>query len=86
MTVPDYETKRIPIGTNFIFAYDGYTTSNIEDAKQHAVDLILEGVPDNYRTETIYDTQTVQTGSHQEDHGHYETYVDYCYCACGARK
>ena len=25
----------------------------------------------------------VQVGSHQEDHGHYETYVDYEYCDCG---
>lgn len=24
--------------------------------------------------------------THQEDHGHYETYVDYQYCDCGAKK
>ena len=24
--------------------------------------------------------------THEEDHGHYETYVDYYYCDCGARK
>ena len=35
-----------------------------------------------------YETRLVKTGSHEEDHGHYETesYVDYRYCDCGARK
>lgn len=84
VTVPDYETQKTPVGTNFIFSYDGYTTSDIEDAKAHAVELIYAGLPDNYRTETIYETQTVQVGSHQEDQGWYEDYVDYQYCDCGA--
>lgn len=87
--VPDYTTKKIPIGTTFIFAYDGFSTTDINAAKEHSVELILAGLPDNYRTETIYETQTVQTGSHREDHGSYttETYVDYVYCSsCGARQ
>ena len=84
VTVPDYETQRVPVGDRFIFAYDGFSTTDIEEAKQHAVELILAGVPDNYRTETIYETQTVQVGSHQEDQGQYV--VDYYYCPCGARK
>ena len=39
--------------------------------------------------ETVYETQTVQTGSHKEDHGYNKTesYVDYVYCSsCGARQ
>lgn len=34
------------------------------------------------------ETEHVKVGSHEEDHGHYEneTYVDYYYCDCGARK
>ncbi len=44
------------------------------------MELILAGLPDNYRMETIYETKQVQVGSHQEDHGHNETYVDYEYC------
>lgn len=43
----------------------------------------------NYHTEPVYENQTVQTGSHKEDHGSYttETYVDYVYCSsCGARQ
>lgn len=87
--VPDYETKKVGVGTKYIFAYDGYTTTDDNDAQWHAVALIKQGVPDNYRTETIYETQTVQIGSHKEDHGtnKTETYVDYVYCSsCGARQ
>ena len=87
--VPDYGTQQVAVGTKYIFAYDGYTTTDSNDAKWHSVALIKQGVPDNYRAETIYETQQVQTGSHKEDHGSYttETYVDYVYCSsCGARQ
>lgn len=87
--VPDYGTQQVAVGNKYIFAYDGYTTTDINDAKAHARALIMQGVPENYRTETVYETQTVQTGSHKEDHGSYktETYVDYVYCSsCGARQ
>lgn len=87
--VPDYGTQQVGVGTKYIFAYDGYTTTDSNDAKWHGVALIKQGLPDNYRTETIYETQQVQTGSHKEDHGTWqtETYVDYVYCSsCGARQ
>lgn len=87
--VPDYGTQQVAVGTKYIFAYDGYTTTDSNDAKWHSVALIKQGVPENYRTETVYETQTVQTGSHKEDHGSYttESYVDYVYCSsCGARQ
>lgn len=87
--VPDYGTQQVAVGSKYIFAYDGYATTDINDAKAHARALIMQGVPENYRTETIYETQTVQTGSHKEDHGtnKTETYVDYVYCSsCGARQ
>lgn len=86
VTVPDYETQKVAVGNRYIFAHDGYTTDNINNAKAHAKELILAGLPDNYRTETIYEKKQVQVGSHQEDHGHNETYVDYEYCDCGARR
>lgn len=86
VTVPDYETQKVAVGNRYIFAHDGYTTDNINNAKAHAKELILAGLPDNYRTETIYEEKQVQVGSHQEDHGHNETYVDYEYCDCGARR
>lgn len=87
--VPDYSTQQVAVGTKFIFAYDGYTTTSISDAKAHAVALIKQGLPENYRDEVIYETQQVQTGSHKEDHGYNKTesYVDYVYCSsCGARQ
>lgn len=86
--VPDYGTQQVVVGNKYIFSYDGYTTTDINDAKAHARALIMQGVPENYRTEAVYETQTVQTGSHKEDHGYNktETYVDYVYCSsCGAR-
>lgn len=87
--VPDYGTQQVAVGTKYIFSYDGYTTTSDADAESHAVALITQGLPDNYRMETVYETQQVQTGSHKEDHGSYttETYVDYVYCSsCGARQ
>ena len=87
--VPDYGTQQVVVGNKYIFSYDGYTTTDINDVKAHARALIMQGVPENYRTEAVYETQTVQTGSHKEDHGSYttETYVDYVYCSsCGARQ
>ena len=86
VTVPDYEIQKVAVGNRYIFAYDAYTTDDINDAKAHAKELILAGVDDGYRTETIYEERQVQVGSHQEDQGHYETYVDYRYCDCGERQ
>lgn len=86
VTVPDYETQKVAVGTRYIFFYDGYTTTSDTDAENHAMELVLAGVDDGYRMETIYETKQVQVGSHQEDHGHHETYVDYEYCDCGARR
>lgn len=87
--VPDYSTQQVQTGTRFVFSEDGYTTTSLSDAKAHAVELVKQGYVGNYHTEAIYEEQTVQTGSHKEDQGHYETetYVDYVYCSsCGARQ
>ena len=86
--VPDYGTQQVQTGTRFVFSEDGYTTTSLSDAKAHAVALVKQGYVGNYHTEAIYETQTVQTGSHKEDHGSYktETYVDYQYCDCGATR
>ncbi len=87
--VPDYGTQQVQTGTRFVFSEDGYTTTSLSDAKAHAVALVKQGYVGNYHTEAIYEEQTVQTGSHKEDQGHYETetYVDYVYCSsCGARQ
>lgn len=87
--VPDYGTQQVQTGTRWVFPEDGYTTTDINDVKAHAVALIKQGHVGNHYTEPIYENQTVQTGSHKEDHGTWqtETYVDYVYCSsCGARQ
>lgn len=87
--VPDYGTQQVQTGTRWVFPEDGYTTTDINDAEAHMVALIKQGYVGNHYTKPIYENQTVQTGSHKEDHGSYttETYVDYVYCSsCGARQ
>lgn len=86
--VPDYGTQQVVVGNTYIFS-DGYSTTDINAAKAHAKELILAGKDSGYQTTPVYETQTVQTGSHKEDHGYNktETYVDYVYCSsCGARQ
>lgn len=87
--VPDYGTQQVHTGTRWVFPEDGYVTTSISDAKEHATALVQQGCMGNHYTEPIYENQQVQTGSHKEDHGSYttETYVDYVYCSsCGARQ
>lgn len=86
--VPDYGTQQVVVGNTYIFA-DGYSTTDISAAKAHARELIMAGKDSGYQTKPVYENQTVQTGSHKEDHGTWqtETYVDYVYCSsCGARQ
>lgn len=86
--VPDYGTQKVVVGNTYTFS-DGYSTTDINAAKAHAKELILAGKDSGYQTTPVYEEQTVQTGSHKEDHGSYktETYVDYVYCSsCGARQ
>lgn len=87
--VPDYGTQQVLTGVRWVFSEDGYTTTDVNDAEAHMVALIKQGYVGNYHNEPVYENQTVQTGSHKEDHGSYttETYVDYVYCSsCGARQ
>lgn len=88
VTVTDYADQKVAVGTQYIFAEDGFVTTDPGTAKAHAVELVRQGYFGNYRMETIYETQRVPVGSHEEDHGWYETetYVDYQYCDCGATK
>lgn len=87
--VPDYGTQQVQTGTRWVFPEDGYVTTSISDAKAHSVALIKQGYVGSYHNEPVYENQTVQTGSHKEDHGYNKTesYVDYVYCSsCGARQ
>lgn len=86
--VPDYGTQQVVVGNTYIFS-DGYSTTDINAAKAHGRELAIAGKDCGYQTRPVYENQTVQTGSHKEDHGSYttESYVDYVYCSsCGARQ
>lgn len=72
---PVYETKKVGVGTRYIFAEDGYTTTDADDEFWHSVELMKQGYAGNYRMETIYETQTVQTGTKKVDKGSYQTQV-----------
>ena len=88
VTVPDYETQQVFSHYLYVFSADGYSTTNINAVKAHSVELAKQGLSTNYSNVPQYTEQTVQVGSHQEDHGWYETqtYVDYQYCDCGATR
>lgn len=98
VTVPDYETQTIYGGRLYTQNGDGSWTANgatywfYTDADREAFKNLLrdmiknEGYIGNYQN--VSKTEQVQVGSHQEDQGWYETetYVDYQYCDCGARR
>lgn len=88
VTVPDYETQQVFSHYLYVFSADGYSTTDIGAVKAHSVELAKQGLSTNYSNVPQYTEQTVQVGSHTEDHGHYETqtYVDYQYCDCGATR
>lgn len=86
--VPDYGTQQVVVGNTYIFS-DGYSTTDINAAEEHATELAMAGKDCGYQTRPVYENKTVQIGSHKEDHGYNttETYVDYVYCSsCGARQ
>lgn len=88
VTVPDYETQQVFSHYLYVFSADGYSTTDINAVKAHSVELAKQGLSTNYSNVPQYTEQTVQVGSHTEDHGWYETqtYVDYQYCDCGATR
>lgn len=88
VTVPDYETQQVFSHYLYVFSADGYSTTDINAVKSHSVELAKQGLSTNYSNVPQYTEQTVQVGSHTEDHGHYETqtYVEYQYCDCGATR
>lgn len=86
VTVEDYGTQQVVVGSNWVCNCGAVVPSNSGDS--HMVMHMQNGEMCNGHDEAVYETQTVVVGSHTEDHGHYETstYVDYYYCDCGATK
>lgn len=95
--VPVYETQRVQVGTKKVS--DGIfwhcncgAVIPANEQEAHSVAHILAGEPDNgyhqehFHNEPVYEDKQVQVGT--RDDGHYETqsYTDYQYCDCGAKK
>lgn len=101
VTVDDYEDQVVKVGyyecdcgyrVNYDEGEEGFKrftehmeTSILNATKNGTLDSCLCGGSMVYEWN---ETKKVKVGSHEEDHGHYEneTYVDYYYCDCGARK
>ena len=69
---------------------NGFTLDDLKaiifNAMKNADENGLYNGVDYSSYQNITKTVQVQVGSHQEDHGHYETYVDYEYCDCGVTR
>lgn len=90
VTVTDYETKLVKTGYKYVFNYDKYTCYSEKDRQSHMNKLVKDGVKiylaERCTTSPTFKEQKVAVGTREEDHGHYETYIDYYYCDCGAKK
>lgn len=87
VVVDDYQTQQVEVYRN-TECICGAVFTSAAGQDEHAMAHILAGEPSNTHTVPVYEEQQVKVGSHEEDHGHYETvtYVDYYYCDCGATK
>lgn len=88
VSVPDYEVREQTMG--YIICNCG-AEFRMDDSSYaaHAAAHIFADESDGYSTEVrVIGSEEVQVGSHEEDHGHYESveYTDYMYCECGATK
>ena len=88
VVVDDYQTQQVVVGFYFECNCGATFQPNDSTLDEHSINHILAGEPSNTWTVDKYEEQQVKVGSHEEDHGHYETvtYVDYYYCDCGATK
>ena len=86
--VDDFETRTVAVVGALFSCNCGFETTDSKIIKQHAKDHTYANEQDNFGIKAITETQQVKVGSHEEDHGYFEsgTYVDYYYCDCGATK
>ena len=88
VSVPDYEVQEITMGYIVCNCGAEFRWDDPNAAMHNAMHGINDE-PDNYSTVVrVIGSEEVQVGSHEEDHGHYESveYTDYMYCECGATK
>lgn len=97
VVVDDYEDRQVQDGYEYVCGC-GMVFDTTEAIDEHILGVMYAnfdnksdtpfGKCTGYENRPKYKTEHVKVGSHEEDHGHYEneTYVDYYYCDCGARK
>ena len=84
------DTEMIGDGPIYWFE-NGFTYDDLEAISYNALVNGDQGVIDGIcysQYVNVQKTKDIKVGSHEEDHGHYETStkVDYYYCNCGATK
>lgn len=88
VVVEDY--GEIPGEAYYVAVCDcGYETEDANAIESHIIAHVEAGDIKGYYGQTRYRESTYGViGTHEEDHGYYETssYVDYQYCDCGERK
>lgn len=76
VTIVDHPARneRVYTGSKYVFSYDGYTTTDKKDLRNHGYMLAKKHIEDtNYVIYPIYETRTIPAVTHTEDRGHWET-------------
>ena len=61
--------------SEYVFGYDGYTTTSKEECRERQKANILAGLPSNYSEKCHYKTITTPAVTEQQDQGSYQTKV-----------
>lgn len=75
VVVTPEKTEQVYSHSTYVFAYDGYSTTSLDDAKAHARELLMAGAPDNFSQKDHYKTVTTPAVTKQEDQGSYQNKV-----------
>ena len=66
------KTEKVYDYYEYIFAYDGYTTTDEYDCMNHQKELIIQDKPENYTNKRHYKTVTTPAVTELQDQGKYE--------------
>lgn len=89
VVVDDYEIRVVGHVDDVAICWCGFTTTDRDTIVDHSKNHGFAGESTQSTIQPGYDIiEEVKVGSHEEDHGYYETqiYVDYYYCECGETK
>lgn len=89
VVVDDYEIRVVGHVDDVAICWCGFTTTDRDTIVDHIKNHGSAKENTQFTIQPGYDIiEQVKVGSHEEDHGYYETqtYVDYYYCECGETK